>query len=176
MSGAIPTWHAGVKFRSRLEARYAAWFDACGVDWLYEPFDLDGYIPDFIIGKTALVEVKPALGVEELHAAADKVWASGWMDGKDSFAMVVGVTPGTSLATFRRANGKTARVVHNHSMWVLPYADDITHEFAGAEFWSAVGPNGEAPRLGWSSPTLDSKWLDAGNTVQWHPVYRETNR
>lgn len=57
----IPTTYAGVNFRSRLEARWAAFFDLCGWRWDYEPFDLDGWAPDFMLkGKVkALVEVKP---------------------------------------------------------------------------------------------------------------------
>ena len=51
---AIPTMYGGILFRSRLEARLAVLFDACGVDWEYEPegFDLgDGiwYLPDFLL-------------------------------------------------------------------------------------------------------------------------------
>ncbi len=58
---AIPTTYAGVNFRSRLEARWAAFFDLCGWDWDNEPFDLEGWAPDFMLkGKVkALVEVKP---------------------------------------------------------------------------------------------------------------------
>lgn len=48
----IETEYKGYRFRSRLEARWAVFFDACGVKWEYEPegFDLgDGikYLPDF---------------------------------------------------------------------------------------------------------------------------------
>jgi hypothetical protein len=56
------TEYAGVHFRSRLEASWAAYFDQCGWPWSYEPYDLEGWTPDFIIkGKTknVLVEVKP---------------------------------------------------------------------------------------------------------------------
>lgn len=50
----IETEYAGYRFRSRLEARWAVFFDACGVKWEYEPegFDLgDGlyYLPDFLL-------------------------------------------------------------------------------------------------------------------------------
>ncbi|HYE98510.1 MAG TPA: hypothetical protein VEJ18_06335 [Planctomycetota bacterium] len=48
---AIPTVYAGVQFRSRLEARWAAYFDLWGVRWQYEPLDLNGYIPDFVIAE-----------------------------------------------------------------------------------------------------------------------------
>lgn len=77
---AIPTVYNHVQFRSRLEARWAAFFDLCGWDWDYEPFDLEGWAPDFMLkGKTkALVEVKPidfggnddaALRQAKVHAA-----------------------------------------------------------------------------------------------------------
>jgi nucleoside 2-deoxyribosyltransferase len=52
MIKAIQTVYKGYKFRSRLEARWAVFFDALGLEWEYEPegFDLgDGvwYLPDF---------------------------------------------------------------------------------------------------------------------------------
>jgi hypothetical protein len=45
----IPTTYNGVQFRSRLEAKWAAFFDLLGWRWHYEPLDLDGWIPDFLI-------------------------------------------------------------------------------------------------------------------------------
>jgi hypothetical protein len=61
MLKAIPTMYGGVQFRSRLEARWAAFFDLAGWRWQYEPIDLDGWIPDFrLCGSVpALCEVKP---------------------------------------------------------------------------------------------------------------------
>lgn len=52
MIKAIETRYAGYRFRSRLEARWAVFFDALGIGWEYEPegFELpDGtrYLPDF---------------------------------------------------------------------------------------------------------------------------------
>jgi len=51
---AIETQYRGYKFRSRLEARWAVFFDACGYQWEYEPegFALPCgtyYLPDFKI-------------------------------------------------------------------------------------------------------------------------------
>lgn len=67
----IETIYKGYRFRSRLEARWAVFFDACGnVEWEYEPegFVLPGgltYLPDFLIhnhagrgGEKLWVEVK----------------------------------------------------------------------------------------------------------------------
>ena len=50
----INTYYKGYRFRSRLEARWAVFFDACGVEWEYEPegFDLGNglyYLPDFLL-------------------------------------------------------------------------------------------------------------------------------
>jgi len=68
---AIETTYKGYRFRSRLEARWAVFFDACGYQWEYEPegFEVGGiyYLPDFrIFGKddngdynVFWIEVKP---------------------------------------------------------------------------------------------------------------------
>lgn len=62
---AIPTTYRGVRFRSRLEARWAAFFDKMGWMWTYEPYDLDGWAPDFEIKRQgsprSLFEIKPFL-------------------------------------------------------------------------------------------------------------------
>ena len=68
---AIETSYKGYKFRSRLEARWAVFFDRLGVAWEYEPegFVLEGgvhYLPDFRIrtkeGVNFWYEVKPVGG------------------------------------------------------------------------------------------------------------------
>ena len=59
----IPTKHKGRQYRSRLEARWASFFDLVGWVYEYEPFDCNGWIPDFALTRTSsrpiLVEVKP---------------------------------------------------------------------------------------------------------------------
>lgn len=60
------TEYNGIKFRSRLEARWAVFFDAAGVEYIYEAEDLIGrdstrYLPDFYLPEYDwYVEVKPA--------------------------------------------------------------------------------------------------------------------
>ena len=66
MIKAIETRYKGYRFRSRLEARWAVFFDALGLDWEYEPegFDLGEagwYLPDFLIGGEVFIEVKGGL-------------------------------------------------------------------------------------------------------------------
>lgn len=60
---AIETRYKGYRFRSRLEARWAVFFDALGLRWEYEPegFELPSgrYLPDFYLPQYGLwVEVK----------------------------------------------------------------------------------------------------------------------
>lgn len=67
----IETIYKGWRFRSRLEARWAVFFETMGIEWEYEPetfwlpeFD-EAYLPDFRIlldGRPVFVEVKPPGG------------------------------------------------------------------------------------------------------------------
>ena len=62
---ALPTTYRGTTFRSRLEARWAVFFDTLGIRWEYEPegFALPSgnYLPDFRLpGLNMFAEVKPA--------------------------------------------------------------------------------------------------------------------
>lgn len=66
----IETIYKGYRFRSRLEARWAVFFDVLGIGWRYEmegyEFD-DGrkYLPDFYLPKDNLfVEVKGDHGID----------------------------------------------------------------------------------------------------------------
>lgn len=62
---AIDTVYNGYRFRSRLEARWAVFFDTLGIEYEYEPegFDLGEagwYLPDFYLRKQNLwLEIKP---------------------------------------------------------------------------------------------------------------------
>src|SRR5712692_10530353 len=68
MSRPIETRYKSYRFRSRLEARWAVFFDALGIDYRYEPegFDLNGlfYLPDFYLPTeqpASWIEVKPEI-------------------------------------------------------------------------------------------------------------------
>lgn len=61
---AIETQYKGYKFRSRLEARWAVFFDAVGFHWQYEPQGFSNgklaYLPDFFVNELDMwLEVKP---------------------------------------------------------------------------------------------------------------------
>jgi hypothetical protein len=73
MIKAIDTKYKNHLFRSRLEARYAVYFDELGVDWLYEHegFELgnnERYLPDFYLPKYHLyAEIKPVTFTYKEH-------------------------------------------------------------------------------------------------------------
>lgn len=64
-----PTMYNGRLYRSRLEARYAAFYGLMNYEAEYEPLDLPGWSPDFQIqyrGFSSYVEVKPIKNISEL--------------------------------------------------------------------------------------------------------------
>lgn len=170
---AIPTKYKGVQFRSRLEARWACLFDLLGWNWEYEPIDLDGYIPDFIVqfNRPILFEVKPILewpcsvdgcnchGYEhvEYNEAISKIRASGW--GK--WAVIVG-------AAFPRAWMGFSTIGHG----IYPNVDAVDLEQIGfcskcrsVESFTRI----DDCRCGRSLEVFnpDVYWREAGNRVQW---------
>lgn len=80
----IETIYNGYRFRSRLEARWAVFFDALGVKWEYEPegYDLGAglyYLPDFVLyiddpwfrtPKKLFIEVKGVLNEKDAQKVA----------------------------------------------------------------------------------------------------------
>lgn len=83
---ALETYYKGHRFRSRLEARWAVFFDTAELEWLYEPqgYKLsDGtcYLPDFFLPEWDVwVEVKgndAALNPDMLCRAAQELPGKG---------------------------------------------------------------------------------------------------
>lgn len=174
--GAIPTRYEGVEFRSRLEAKWAAFFDLAGWRWEYEPVDLNGYIPDFFLMfyKPLLVEVKPATTSEELEAHSQKIKDSGWKGE----VLILGAT-----------------LLRGESAWSEDYLGIISEAFGhisedtgeDCTWFTEAGfsdcPNCEYglrhPSGGWSCykcgkwskfcfhSDIVTLWRQAGNMVQW---------
>ena len=84
---AHPTRYNDVLFRSRLEARWAAFFDLAKWEWEYEPIDIYGWTPDFMAifpcnhsecsgSHSLLIEVKPYFIVSDFlgHPCKDYLW------------------------------------------------------------------------------------------------------
>jgi hypothetical protein len=170
---AIPTRYAGTLFRSRLEAKWAAFFDLLRWPWEYEPIDLNGYIPDFIISfKTPLlVEIKPETAIE--HRL--KIESSGWQ----SPAMVVG-------SSVRYDDGRWLPEIGDMGEWA--FLEDRYGWLWGTagmfvckscRKWSvldqemsfhcrACGGYEGSSHVDSSTPERAvAMWREAGNTVQW---------
>jgi hypothetical protein len=67
------TRYRDVVFRSRLEARWAEFFDLLHWNWQYEPLDLNGWSPDFSIQQS---DNRPPILVEVKPLSVNKNWGS----------------------------------------------------------------------------------------------------
>jgi hypothetical protein len=108
---AIETIYKGYRFRSRLEARWAVFFDA--LNWRYE-YELEGfdlgsvwYLPDFYLSDYDLwVEIKP---VPEMSLSEmEKI--SLFAKQVDHTAVLIG-TPGGDSSALRWIEGKQHRAI-----------------------------------------------------------------
>lgn len=98
MRGSIETEYAGHLFRSRLEAKWAAFFDVHDLRWEYEPFDLNGWIPDFLLMGpeiSIIADVKPIMHRHEFEERARelKPWIITDPAPLTSMCVILGATP-----------------------------------------------------------------------------------
>jgi hypothetical protein len=164
----IPTTYRGVRFRSRIEARWAAFFDALGWPWSYEPIDLDYYIPDFILTFAAghvAVEVKADLEKALLQEHAAKIVRSGW---EKEFVVVGGrLFDGPSIGVLgERVDGLEFMLDGAVVFHCISCGHTSLRSDGGS--WrcrlcgETEGHVGEA-----DAPVIAKLWADAGNRVQW---------
>jgi hypothetical protein len=172
---AIPTEYRGVHMRSRLEARHASFFDLVGWTWDYEPYDLNGYIPDFVIDSRLVIECKPSIGADWHVAGINKIARAQGLRRSGMAAVVSGSTPwvsGDYLAMGYRATVSGREPVrHDREVW-----------FAGCEPCAGltlcdVPPvhGGTCLRCGFAelydlepgAPEVMDQWREAGSVVQW---------
>lgn len=104
---AIATAYRQYEFRSRLEAKWAVFFDLCGWSWSYEPLDMNGWIPDFAIGeRPVLVEIKPFFREEEYADAKQKIIHSGCHQD----VILLGADPAWMSVEYRACGGEAPGV------------------------------------------------------------------
>jgi len=91
---AIKTEINGISYRSRLEAKYGEFFRLLGWDAIYEPFDIPGWSPDFMIPSKLypdhpiLIEVKPFITEKIIEEQRQRV-----KNAKNFFVILVGGEP-----------------------------------------------------------------------------------
>jgi hypothetical protein len=174
----IPTTYKGIHFRSRLESRWAAFFDLVGWAWQYEPIDLDGYIPDFVLeGKgSILVEVKPALSLAALEVHTKKIEGSRW----DKEAILLGTRPYESTVFECAGLGLIGERNESEYIWTAtvlarePDGDrwDFSSDlmYYGGRMYGEH--DGNPAWMDLDRPLKDEVrilWTKAGNATRWQP-------
>lgn len=172
-SKAIETLYGDVMFKSRLEARWAAFFDLMGWQWTYEPIDLDGWIPDFQLGVIGgLVEVKPFLRPGDWQAMiADIARALQNHDMKPR-VLLLGVSPMAIVGDYVSIGW----MLEYHGEWMLDTA--VVGRYgpggpmgchANSNDWtcfvSGVHHGGTTAYFG--GDEVGANWRKASNVTQW---------
>ena len=140
---AIETIYNGYKFRSRLEARWAVFFDKVGVEYEYEMegFSLPNgknYLPDFYIPSMDLyVEVKPKL---ELLTDNELIKIDGFaLDGEKNLLLIIGVPGSQEMYIINRCtmcplSEIQIHATENNISICEEYILQLTHADAEVEF------------------------------------------
>lgn len=144
---AHPTNYKSVLFRSRLEARWAVFFDLAKWKWEYEPIDLPGWSPDFRVefycshsecsgSHSLLVEIKPYFKLSDFenHPCMNYPFGICFSTGEH--------IPADASAAF----GSNPSIT----------------------YWEMVhGAGGGVERINeWVHGNVDQLWAEAGNEVQ----------
>jgi len=176
---AIETHYAGCRFRSRLEARWAVFFDHLGIEWQYEPqgFELpsgERYLPDFHLPQHDLwVEVK---GDEAAFLQDGSRYAEAALLLEGAGLMILGPVPDVRdglpqhfvLTAEKHCCGE--RVLCMHIAW----ADMLRHPTAVREVGLPCTElishrQGELPPLrGYNGGR--AKYTDPGPVPGWHEI------
>jgi hypothetical protein len=125
---AIQTRYKGYHFRSRLEARWAVFFDALGVPWEYEKegYDLGDagyYLPDFW-----LPTVRGCLGAHEAHQVP-AMNAGVWLEIKGVPFRDIPEGELLKAATLERASGAPVIVATNLAEYAHSPHSALPHLF-----------------------------------------------
>ena len=174
----IETTYAGTVFRSRLEARWACFFDKLCWQWSYEPLDGRGYLPDFAIGGGAplIVEVKPAASQQDYEDALGKV-ALGLESRWNHDILVVGISPVAACldnccslhpAAGLLGRGRTFAV---GNWYRCPVCTGIAVAHKDRRFLGRpCGHSAIGAEVGSAAfDAVNSMWANATNAVRWEP-------
>jgi hypothetical protein len=186
---AIPTRYAGVNFRSRLEARRAAMFDLLGWRWEYEPLDLNGYIPDFVLmfAHPMTVEIKPAMTVAECLPALDRMVHAGAKNCAVLGATIMHEVPGFA---YPNNHDPAFGLIEDNGMSGLSHAPCQIQPCGShwtlttsTGWWGCNTSGGEGCHYRWCDsssrqpgrrgempPEVTAFWREAGNLSQWRAV------
>lgn len=148
MIQAIQTVYKGYRFRSRLETRYAVFFDALNIKWEYEkegyPLpDLGYYLPDFFLTDYKIwVEIK---GQAPTEPELDKIFALFEITGFDSFIFNGLPEKGKQIDTHAKVSDVTKYFI---SKQIQVDTDDALIKFFLSPVKYSEGPNIHCPVCG----------------------------
>ena len=142
----IPTKYNGINFRSRLEARWAAFFDQLKWEWEYEPIDLNGWIPDFTTNPIQAIHTKHfyVRAGSSFMPAPYQVLA-GMFGRKPQPRVYHMYTIGPAILENQTIKTHTGLLINNEGPGI---AKDV---FINANIYSSPGPNCE---IGFETPDL----------------------
>jgi hypothetical protein len=171
---AKPTVYKGRQYRSRLEARWAAYFDLLGWPFEYEPIDLGKWSPDFsIVGRPKpwhqiLVEVKPITGWDRATARkmSEAIESS---EDYDCHFLLLGVSPFFD-PTRNDVIGWAGVTGDYEAVWCEA---EIGLDSAGRLDINPTNTDFDMSTMVWGLPETarrfhtESLWTEAANLVQW---------
>jgi hypothetical protein len=164
--------YGGVMFRSRNEARWAYTFDALGIGWQYEPIDLNGYIPDFVMSSGLLVEIKPELDETGLADTKRKIEDSGWTHEAAILVPFVEQTahqPLIGVFAERDIGPDGPQLVWGDCRIFRCLGCHSVSMLCDSGSWRCreCGADGGNAHVGEVGNDFRNAWLEAGNRVQW---------
>lgn len=178
MSRGIVTTHKGRRYRSMLEAKWAAFFALLGWQAEYEPLELPGYIPDFLIFGSpvgTLAEVKPVTDFP--HDVAAEVETASADRAED--LLILGIAPFVvPRFTSAAVDYQLGWIGERHSDGAVHWDDALMGSWRSqkrAGFCSSDGDwrdriSGARDRCigGLGAPVdIGALWVRAANEVQW---------
>lgn len=160
---AIETYYKGYKFRSRLEARWAVFLDACGADWEYEQEgywlpDGSRYLPDFKVKNvkgrardaTIFIEVKGTLTDKDLRKI--EMFAGNYCPRKYPDHFACNDCPLEKRCVYREIEGRRILIVG-----AIPDPDNYREYIR--DLWDQAGnPNGQCF---YNLYLIDEDWFPA---------------
>ncbi len=162
---AHPTMYSGVRFRSRLEARWAAFFDLVAWPWEYEPLDLVGWVPDFRVRWPCQHSCN---GYDDTGAYSKERRAESIAKGAGDHILLVEVKPYDDPAQF---NGHP--MWDHNEEWADPHIVGVGNNPGVSTDWGMSHGSGgfQATIRSWlagdGEAAWPALWREAGNTVQW---------
>lgn len=166
--------YKGTLFRSRIEARWACFFDLIGWPWAYEPIDGDWYLADFILlfeNGHMVAEIKQETTREGLLPFANKIARSGW---KGEFLILGSVIRDREIGIIGERDEDD--FVLNSAELFECISCGSTSVLSAEGGWRCRRCGADGGHVGLASDEfharIRSEWALAGNRTQWLPEGR----